>query len=68
MTGKDYRGSSRCQIGQDTVHLAGSCGVKTVGRFVEHQQPRPGQECSGEPEALSHPKREAANAVVCEIG
>ena len=58
----------RRQPGQHTVHVTGAGRIEAVRRFVEHQQPRPGQQRGGKPETLSHPEREAANAVVRDIG
>jgi hypothetical protein len=42
--------------------------IEAVGGFVEHQQPGGRQQRGGKPETLSHPEREAANAVVGDIG
>jgi hypothetical protein len=48
--------------------VTGAGRIKAVRRFVEHQQPRPSQQRGRKPETLSHPEREAANAVVRDIG
>ena len=58
----------RRQPGQHPMHVTGAGRIEAVRRFVEHQQPRPGQQRGGEPETLSHPERETANAVVRDIG
>ena len=50
----------------DTWFLAGR--VEAVRRLVEHQQARPGQQRGGQPETLSHPEREAPDAVVRDVG
>ena len=55
-------------LGQDPVHVPGAGRVQAVRRFVEHQQPRPGQQRGGKPETLPHPEREAAHAVVRDVG
>jgi hypothetical protein len=68
MAGEDDRGAVRRQPGQYTVHVTGAGRIKAVRRFVEHQQPRPGQQRGGQTETLAHPEREAANAVVGNIG
>ena len=54
--------------GQHAMHVTGADRVEAVRRFVEHQQPRPGQQRGGEPEPLAHPEREAADAVVRDVG
>ena len=68
VAGDDDRGALRRQPRQHTVHVTAAGWIEAVRRLVEHQQPRPGQQRGGEPEALSHPEREAAHAVVCDIG
>ena len=58
----------RRQPVEHTVHVTGADRIEAVRRFVEHQQPRPGQQRGGEPETLAHPEREAADAVVGDVG
>ena len=53
---EDDRGAARRQPGQHAVHVTSAGGIKAVRRFVEHQQPRPGQQRGGKPETLSHPE------------
>ena len=65
---EDDRGAGRGQPGQHAVHVTGAGRIKAVGRFVEHEQSRPGQQRGGKPETLSHPEREAPHAVVRDIG
>ena len=49
-----------------TCVLAGR--VQAVGRLVEHEQPRPGQQRGGQPEPLAHAEGEAADPVVGDVG
>lgn len=48
--------------------MAFSRRVEAVGGFVQHEQPRPGQQCGGEPEPLAHAEGEAAGPVVGDVG
>jgi hypothetical protein len=66
--GEDDRRATRRQPGQDPVHVPGAGRVEAVRRLVEHQQPGPGQQRGGKPETLPHPEREAAHAVVRDVG
>ena len=49
------------------MHVPGAGSVKAVRRLVENHQPRARQQRGRKPETLSHPEREAANAVVGDI-
>jgi hypothetical protein len=49
------------------VHVPLAGRIEAVRRLVEHQQPRPGQQRGGKAETLSHPEREAADAVVGHV-
>ena len=68
VAGEDDRGAARGQPGQDAVDVTGAGRVEAVGRLVEDQQPRARQQRGGQPEALAHPEREAADAVVGDVG
>jgi len=48
--------------------VSGPGRVEAVGRLVQDQQSRRGQERRGEPQPLPHPEREAADAVVGDVG
>ncbi|MGW9198537.1 carboxymuconolactone decarboxylase family protein [Micromonospora chersina] len=47
-------GAVRCEPGEDTVYVSLAGRVEAVGRLVEHEQPRSGEQGGGEPEPLTH--------------
>ena len=48
--------------------MTGTDRIKAIRRLVEDQQPRLGQQRSGQAQTLAHPQRKAANAVVGDRG
>ena len=68
MAGEHDRRATRRQLRQHAVHVTGADRVQAIRGFVEHQQPRPRQQRGRQPEPLPHAEREAAHAVVGDIG
>jgi hypothetical protein len=56
------------QAGQDGVHMLLAGRVEAVGRLVEDQQVRAGEQGGGQAEALTYAEGEAADPVVGQVG
>ena len=68
VAGQHDGGPVRGEPGEDAVHVLLAGRVQAVGRLVEHQQPRPGEQRGGQPEPLAHAEGEAADLVVGDVG
>ena len=68
VAGEDHRGPVLGEPGDDAVHVALAGGVQAVGRLVEDEQSRCGEQRGGQPEPLAHTQRESPEAVVGDVG
>ena len=56
--------SLSCQFPQQRADLPCAGGIEPARGLVEEQQARRAQQCSGDAETLTHPRRVAAHPVV----
>ena len=68
MAGKHHGCPVGGKAGKDAVYVVLAGRVQTVGRLVQDQQPRHGQQRGGESQPLAHAKREAPDPVVGDVG
>ena len=63
MAGEQHRDPFVGQAADQRAHVAHARRVEAGRGLVEHQQARAAQQRRGDPQALAHPVREAADAV-----
>ena len=68
VAGQQHRAAARGVPAQQVAHPADALGVQPVGRLVEHQHRRVGQQRAGDPEPLPHAERVAADPAPAGVG
>ncbi len=65
---EEHRGALGGEPAHQPGHVAGARRIKAAGRLVEQQQPRRAQQRGGDPQALAHAGRVAADAILAAPG